>query len=368
MKNAKKQGVRGVSNSLATSRLNFEKLGSRYQPVPGIIVEREFIGKVPCYRFSGKGNPGRLIIYLHGGCFALGSVHSHRAMVSHLCHHLGITILFIDYRLAPEYPFPAALDDILEVYHGVLEETPSGDISLMGDSAGGGLAISLISRLHMNGISLPGSLVMLSPWIDLRCSSPSMTENAEKDPVLTREGLLRYARLYQGGLALSAANPAENMSPVFPPTLVIAGSGEILLDDSKRICEIISREQPNTKLSIYEKKNHVWLLEDISCIHSKMAMEDIRDFLRRVSPGWFSVPSAFPGWTRRFSPGSFFIPSAFPGWTRRFPRRVSPGNYSVPSVFPGWTRRFPRRVSPGWFSLPSVFPGWTRRFSPPNIR
>src|ERR1700741_3858279 len=122
-------------------RSNFEKFGIQYKPADNVEVEKELIENISCYWFykTNKKSSTGVILYLHGGCYVLGSINSHRAFVSHLARQIGATILFIEYSLAPEQPFPAARNEVLRIYNYLVNETGIPHISFMGDSAGGGL-------------------------------------------------------------------------------------------------------------------------------------------------------------------------------------------------------------------------------------
>jgi acetyl esterase/lipase len=120
---------------------------------------------------------------------------------------------------------------------------------------------------------------MVSPWIDLSCTNKSLTVNADLDPILTKEQLLEFVSLYVNDNKLSDANPIEAMYGGFPPTLILVGSGEILLDDSKSIYNKIARQQTKVKLSVYDKQNHVWILENIHIEESQTALREIKEFI-----------------------------------------------------------------------------------------
>jgi len=270
-----------MNDKINISRKNFEKLGTIYDKADNVIIEKAIIENVDCYWFrdNEKTNTNKIIVYLHGGCFVLGSIQSHQSLVSHLSKHLSLPVLFVDYSLAPEKPFPSAIIDILDVYQHLLLQHPEADIILMGDSAGAGLSLSVLSKLNERNIPAPKYLVMLSPWIDLTCTNESLTANADLDPILTKEQLREFVSLYVNETNLPAANPIETMYGPFPPTLILVGSGEILSDDSKSIYNKIARQQTKTKLSIYDKQNHVWMLENIHTEASKTAMKEIQEFI-----------------------------------------------------------------------------------------
>lgn len=268
-----------MNDKIINSRKSFEKLGNAYEKSKNVTISQEIIQDVNCYWFTPDKEANKLIIYLHGGCFVLGSIKSHQSLVSHFSDHLALQILFIEYSLAPEKPFPSAIDDIENVYKQILSKYDTHDIILMGDSAGAGLVISVLSRLAEKDIKLPAKLVLLSPWIDLACVNNSLIKNKDKDPVLTEQVLKNYALMYIGNANLSDANPAETVNEIFPPTLILVGSGEILLDDSKSIYNKIIGFQEKVELTIYENQNHVWMLETIHSKESKKAIKEIKEFI-----------------------------------------------------------------------------------------
>jgi epsilon-lactone hydrolase len=271
-----------MNNQIIQSRISFEKMGENYEPAIDVIITKEVIENIYCYWFrcKGKADTNKIVIYLHGGCFVLGSVHSHKAVVSHLAKEIALSFLFIEYGLAPERPFPCGLNDVEKIYNHVLIQHPGIEIILMGDSAGAGLAVSLLSKINKIGLKLPTFIVMISPWVDISCSNKSITENANIDPVLKKERLLELASLYIGNQDLSNVNPIESMVEKFPPSLILVGSEEILLDDSKSIYNKIVQTQAKVKLSIYEKQSHVWLLDDIHSGQSQKAIMEIKAFIR----------------------------------------------------------------------------------------
>jgi monoterpene epsilon-lactone hydrolase len=139
-----------MDNKISISRTNFDKVGAQYEKVDKVNIEKEIIENVNCYWFTKMDTKpnNKIIIYLHGGCYVLGSINSHQALVSHFADKLNIPILFIEYSLAPENPFPSAIIEILKVYEFILHKNKMNDIIFMGDSAGAGLSISVISTLN----------------------------------------------------------------------------------------------------------------------------------------------------------------------------------------------------------------------------
>ena len=267
--------------NISQARVAFEKMGEKYPKAESVTFNKETIGKIVCYWFSNPvENPGdKMVIYVHGGCFVIGSVHSHAALVSHLANTLGLPFLFIEYSLAPEKPYPHAVNDLFSVYQYVLQNYPERRIILMGDSAGAALITSALTKIKENEIQLPDSLVMISPWVDLSCSNKSILENADLDPVLTKEKLQHYTSLYLARQDLVSANPLSHLLDEFPATLILTGSDEILLDDSKVLFDKISGSNSKTRLSIYEGQHHVWLLEDINTKASQQALQEMLKFI-----------------------------------------------------------------------------------------
>ena len=270
-----------MNDTINISRLSFEKLGELYKHADNVLIENETIEDINCYWFKNKGDhsTGKLLLYLHGGCFVLGSLQSHQALVSHLSKNLMLPVLFVEYRLAPENPFPAAVIDITKVYQHLLYKYPGCDIVLMGDSAGAGLAISVLSKINEMDTHAPKYLIMLSPWIDLACTNQSLITNAAIDPILTKQQLEKFVSLYVNDKPVSVANPIKTMYGAVPPTLIMVGSNEILLDDSKLIFNKIAKRQTKVELNIYEGQNHVWMLEDINTEASKKALKEIQEFI-----------------------------------------------------------------------------------------
>lgn len=268
--------------NIPQTRANFEKIGEKYPKADSVTFNRETIGQVVCYWFSNPvENAGdKMMIYVHGGCFVIGSVHSHGALVSHLAETLGLPVLFVEYSLAPEKPYPHGVNDLFSVYQYVRQNYPEREIIMMGDSAGAALITAVLVNIKESGISFPERLVMISPWLDLSCSNPSITANADLDPVLTKEKIQQYASLYRAGRDIESINPISRLVEKFPATLILVGTDEILLDDSKALYEKISNSNSKTTLSLYQGQHHVWILDDIHLQASEKALREIQAFIR----------------------------------------------------------------------------------------
>ena len=211
----------------------------------------------------GLDSTERTILYLHGGAYALGSINSHREMIARLVMSTKCSAHAINYRLAPENPYPAALEDTLSAYHWILSKgiDPS-QIVFAGDSAGGGLAIAALLALRDARIALPAGAFCFSPWLDLTLSGSSLKTKVKLDPILSPSVLKVYTGYYAG--ANKASDPL--MSPLFadlrnlPPIHLQSGENEILLDDSVRFYEKARQAGVDVSLKIWEGMFHVFQL------------------------------------------------------------------------------------------------------------
>ncbi len=202
-----------------------------------------------------------VVMYLHGGAYTAGSISTHRALVSRICKAAKARAYLIEYRLAPEHPFPAAIEDSLSAYQGLVKSgVPADKIIVAGDSAGGGLALALLLKLKQIRYPLPRRVVLISPWTDLTGSARSISERAELDPFLHADSLRPAAEIY-----LDGADPTDPLaSPLFgdlqglPDSLVLVGSDEILFDDSTRLVEALNKAGSSSRLVVGEGMWHVW--------------------------------------------------------------------------------------------------------------
>lgn len=250
-------------------------------PPRGARFENATVGGVPATRtIFGKGSHGA-VLYLHGGGYIIGSSSTHRGITGHLAKTSGCTIVTPDYRLAPEFPFPAALDDAEACWNGLLEEGfKPGQIAVAGDSAGGGLAVALAMRLRDMQKPLPASLTVFSPWVDL---TQEHLYAPECEPVLQSSWTSKAAHLYAGNDSLT--NPL--ISPVFgdlsglPPLLIQVGSQEILLNDAERLAEVASRHDVETCLEVYNSLWHVFQVHSGQLERATEAMETAGAHIKR---------------------------------------------------------------------------------------
>ena len=228
--------------------------------------------------FPLEGRAHRAALYLHGGAYTAGTLDYARGFGGMLALETGRGVLCLGYRLAPEHPFPAALEDALEAYKLMLERYPASDIALVGESAGGGLCFCLALYLKQLGLPLPGRVAALSPWLDLQ-QSLEACKTMGKDPVLSCEGLQKAAGFYLGG------HPADDplASPLYgdlrglPPTLIITGGDEILLPESQEMAERLRAVGVDARLYVEDGMWHVYPLYPVPEARTAQAL--VRDFL-----------------------------------------------------------------------------------------
>lgn len=240
---------------------------------------------IACGPVNGRG----VLLFLHGGGYRAGSLVTHRGFAARLARLTGLRVLLIDYRLAPEHPYPAALDDALAAYLALEDGgIAASEIVLVGDSAGGGLAISLMLALKRDGHAQPAGAVLMSPWTDLGCTGASYQTNIGADPSMDRDGLLLAANDYRG--ALPANDPM--LSPIhadlagLPPMLVQAGGAEIMRDDSAVFAERAQAAGCDATLDVTEGVWHVFQSAPDGIPEVDASFDRIRDFVsNQLKPG-----------------------------------------------------------------------------------
>jgi len=225
----------------------------------------------------------RFLLYLHGGGYVLGSINTHREMISRLSRAAGVRALALDYRLAPENPFPAAVDDATAAYRWLLSQGAKPErTAIAGDSAGGGLTLAALVAIRDAKLPLPGVGVCLSPWTDMEGVGASMMSKAKEDPVVQKEGLLGMAKLYLGGADTKSplAAPLHADLRGLPPLLIQVGSAETLLDDSTRVAERAKAAGVKVDLEVWNEMIHVWQLFAPILPEGQEAIAKIGTFIR----------------------------------------------------------------------------------------
>ncbi|ROQ57492.1 acetyl esterase/lipase [Streptomyces sp. 840.1] len=233
-------------------------------PLPGDVRTRTTdLGGVPAVEVrAGAAAPtAATVLYFHGGAYAIGSAAASVGLVSEIARRTAATALSVDYRLAPEHPFPAAVDDALAAYRALLDRgVPAGSTAVTGESAGGGLALALLLAIRDAGLPQPSSATVLSPWTDLTQSGGTMTTRADADPALTRRALQTRAADYLAGAdpRTPLASPLHADLRGLPPLLIQAGGREILLDDALRLAARAAHADVPVTLRTFPGAPHVF--------------------------------------------------------------------------------------------------------------
>ena len=247
-------------------------------------------GRIPAEWVTADGaDPRRRILYIHGGSWVSGSLAGYRAFVSRISRASGAAVLSVDYRLAPEHPFPAGLEDCVEAYrwmraHGPDGEGPAAAAFLTGDSAGGNLALATLLKARDDGLPLPSAVVALSPATDFTCGSPSLVSRAGVDPIINPAVLPALIPVYLGP-DVDPAHPCA--SPLFgdyrgmPPMLLQVGDAEVLRDDAVRLAERAAAQGCDATLEVWDGMPHVFQGFAPFLPEASAAVEKIGAFIRR---------------------------------------------------------------------------------------
>ncbi|TCR64243.1 acetyl esterase/lipase [Bosea sp. BK604] len=254
-----------------------------------ISFEQVRIG--PCdaeWSLAPGSDASKVLLFLHGGGYCSGSIKSHRGMVSEVGRAAKVRTLALGYRLAPEHPFPAAIEDALAAFDHLLGlGIPAGSIAISGDSAGGGLSLATMLRLRDGGRALPGCAWLASPWVDLAMTGASMASKAAIDPLIHREYLEELAAAYLDGTSAvdPLASPLHADLSGLPPCLIIVGSAETLLDDAVRIAGRLGAADVSTRVEIWPEMIHAWPLWAKRLTAGRMAIASVGAFLHEHLSG-----------------------------------------------------------------------------------
>lgn len=248
----------------------------------GVAREDIDAAGTPATWFVPADPSGTVILYLHGGGYVIGSRKSHSPFASHLAATTSARVLLLEYRLAPEHPAPAAIDDVVATHGWLLDQgVEPSDVVLAGDSAGGGLALSAMVAMRDAAAPSSGAGILLSPWLDLTLSGESMTTKADAELILSPELLAYWGGLYRG--ELTEEDP--RVSPLFadldglPPLLVQLGTDEVLLDDATRLAA--KTGDGAVTLRVWEDMFHVWPVLGAGLVpEAQDALDEIAAFLR----------------------------------------------------------------------------------------
>ncbi|HLK83405.1 MAG TPA: alpha/beta hydrolase [Xanthobacteraceae bacterium] len=258
------------------------------RPRAGTEVRRIDAGGVPGEVITTPASrPDRHVLFLHGGGYVTGSPALYRHFTWRIATAARARVLALDYRLAPEHPFPAALDDSVAAYLWLVGGM--GDprrTAVMGDSAGGGLALALLSRLRDDGLDLPAAAIALSPWTDLALAGASLSLNARSDPMLNAADARLFAECYLAGAdpRHPYASPLYGNPAGLPPTLIHVGSDEILRDDAVRMAAALREAGCRVEIEVWRRMPHVWHLFAPVLPEAKQAIANIGAFVDQVLP------------------------------------------------------------------------------------
>jgi epsilon-lactone hydrolase len=255
-------GPRGESLSIEQMRRGYETLAAAAPPPEGATFETVDAGGIRAeWVRPDDAADDRIVFYLHGGGYVLCSPLTHRALVTRIARACGARALTVDYRLGPEHPFPAAVEDAVAAYGWLLARgADPARVVIAGDSAGGGLAIATLAGLRDGKVPLPRAAVCLSPWTDLTLSGHSMKTNADVDPMTGRAVLAKMAAAYLAGAdpTDARATPLNAILAGLPPLLVHVGSAEVLLDDATRLAARARAAGVDVTLEVWDDMIHVW--------------------------------------------------------------------------------------------------------------
>jgi acetyl esterase/lipase len=265
-------------------RERFNKLATFF-PLPGdATVEPVDAGGVPAEWVSAPGAGETVIQYVHGGGYVIGSAADYRTLAYGLSKASGARVLNVDYRLAPEHPFPAAIDDSVAAYGWLTGAggAKPGQTAIAGDSAGGGLTLASLLAIRDGGGVLPAAGISISPWADLEMTGESMQTKAAVDPLIQHEQLIWFSDHY-----LNGADPKNPLaSPIhaelggLPPLLILVGSAETLLDDSHRIADRAKTAGVDTTLEVWDNMIHIWPYFAPMLSEGRDAIERIGGFVK----------------------------------------------------------------------------------------
>lgn len=264
-------------------RAQAEKFAQDFVVPDGLDIEADTFGHVPVEWVIPRGSPAAPVIFhLHGGGYVLGNPAASRPLTTALALKSGARVVSVGYRLAPEHPFPAAVDDATAAYRALLAQgRRAKEIAVGGESAGGGLAVAMLVAARDEGLALPSSAFAISPWTDLSCAAASFDARAKLDPMLTRRALREMADAYLAGA--SAWKPLA--SPLFanlgglPPLLIHAGSDEVLFDDARLLHSAAQAAGVASTLHVHEGMIHVWHMFHPVLPEGGEAIDEIAAFL-----------------------------------------------------------------------------------------
>ncbi|MFP4501962.1 MAG: alpha/beta hydrolase [Candidatus Hydrogenedentota bacterium] len=273
-----------VPAAIPELRADFEEFTAQIPLPPGTRMSGESVGAIPAaWITAGDAANKYTILYLHGGGYVIGSARTHAPLAARLSEVTGARCLVPDYRLAPEHPFPAAVDDAVAAYrwllgHGVDHKR----IAVAGDSAGGGLVVAALVAARDARLPMPAAALSISPWADLTCDTPAMRTKASADPVITRGGALLFAKIYLNGADMKTplASPIYADLHELPPMMIQVGECEVLLDDATRLAQRLRAAGVDVCFEQWDDMVHVWHLFAHRLAEGRQALKAAASFLK----------------------------------------------------------------------------------------
>jgi len=272
-----------AEGSIEQRRSEFQSALAQFQPAADVVRQAVDAGGVPAEWITAPGaQQEKVIYYLHGGGYTMGSISTHREVASRLSRAAGARALLIDYRLAPENRFPAALEDAKAGYRWLLS-TGVKPIKLViaGESAGGGLTVATLMTLRDSQVPLPAAGICMSPWVDMECLGKSIVTKSSIDPIVRQNDLKMYAKAYlgDGDRRTPLAAPIYGNLKGLPPLLIQVGTAEILFDDATRLAERARLDGVDVVFEPWEEMIHMWHMYPM-LPEGNQAIERIAEFMR----------------------------------------------------------------------------------------
>ena len=273
--------------SIEEMRAGFDALGSATPTLPNVTATQVSAGGVDGEWIDAAGaDQNKALLYVHGGGYVLGSNTSHRALLDRMAVATGIRVLALNYRLAPEHPFPAPVEDACAGYRFLIEQgIAPQNIAIAGDSAGGGLTIATLVALRDAGDPLPACAVPISPWADMEAAGASMESRAAVDPMVQKEIIMEMAGVYLNGADPKSplAAPIHADLSGLPPILIQVGDAETLLDDSNRLATKLKTAGVDVELKVWDEMIHVWHLFAPILEEGQSAIDEAAAFITRLT-------------------------------------------------------------------------------------
>lgn len=275
----------GPDASIEHRRAQAALFAASQPPIPpGLKITAATLGGTPAevVEVEDGGGPGAFL-HLHGGGYVMGDPAGSRGFTTALAQATRAKVISLDYRLAPDHPYPAAVEDALGAYAALLRTTPVSGIAIGGESAGGGLTIAVLLAIRDAGLPMPACALAMSPWVDLTCSGASYASCADRDPLLTRRVLLEMADEYLCGHdpRTPKASPLFTNLAGLPPLLIQVGADEVLLDDAVALARRAEAIGVSVTLEVWPDMIHVWQMFAGALPEADEAIRRCAAFLRR---------------------------------------------------------------------------------------